>query len=209
MLNNDRPTSFAPYALGVLLSSFGGLALLLSAVGDYLDNPRSSMHSLVLLVTAPAALACFGYMSAIPRRRRRRRLEALLPDSVIVDVIVLPATRSTLQLDDELKRCYTVSLAFVGNSFTIWKRGTFAAQRCGEGTYLLQSAQTGTTKVSTVVVAALIGTVDNLQPLELPVLSPRSPFNMATGSIFVDDVARQISASRGTQARSVEDGQVH
>ncbi|MCJ1714828.1 hypothetical protein ACLBWP_01250 [Microbacterium sp. M1A1_1b] len=193
MPHHERPSAFAPYALGVLLSTIGGAALLVNAIGGYADDPGGSRTSLVLLVAAPCALAVFGFLSAVPHRRRRRRLEAMFPESLIVDVIVLPTTRATLQLDDELRRSYTASLVFAAGGFTVWKRGTFGVRRCGEVTHQLRDVGIGTATVSSVTVAALTGTLDGGAPLQLPLLSPRSPFTMAAGSAFVDRVVRAIS----------------
>jgi hypothetical protein len=179
-VGTERPSSWAPYSLGTSLSSISSVMLGLSAVADWQTEPQESVSTVVWGLGAFVAVGAFGYLSAIPRKVRHRKMNSMFPGDVVLEAIVQRRLREALRLDDELRRAYTVSLVFSSNTVTMWKRGS-KPTRVWELPYReIISMQIGVVASPNGTVASFgLGATDGL--LQFPLIVADQRFNVPTG----------------------------
>ncbi len=190
-----RPGALAPFGAGIVASAVGFPVLVLSGVSEIATDPSDAAVSLTVAFGAPIALVVLGLLSAIPRRRRGRRLRQAHPGAALVHVIVTPEIRRRLLLEDELRRSYTATLLFEPGRVSLWRGGSgpvLVAESCDDG-----PAPRATSMRHAANRVAAVEIVFRQAVLTMPVVRSTSVFNVPTGWDSIDRLCRSIASDRG------------
>ena len=184
--DNERPGNLAPYGAGLIALPFGCAILILSSLPNAALGQGDTTTNIATAVGGPLALIVFGLLSAIPRRQRDVRLRASHPRATVLNVIITPAVKRELGLEEPLKRSYTATFLFESGAVTLWKGGV---RPKAVATFDGRTLKTRTTSMRHAGnrVAAIALSFASLHVV-LPVVKSGGVFNMATGYDNVENI---------------------
>ena len=198
--DTQRPGDLAPYSAGLIALPFGLAAFAFNSLADFVDGSSDAAIDLSIAIGAPLALVIFGLLTTIPRRRREARLCIAHPRAALVNVIVTPAARRELRLEDALRRAYTATFVFEPGSVTLWKRGSkpvCVATVASRGTTMrATSVRYGGNRVAAIELALPDAT------LVVPVIKSGAVFNMPAGYAYIEKLCRSAAESSAPKGDS-------
>ncbi len=188
--DNERPGNLAAYGAGLIALPFGCAVLLCSSFSTPAADPSDAIINMSIAIGGPIMLLAFGLLSALPRRRRDARLRASHTRAALVNVIITPAAKRELGLEDALKRSYTATFLFESGAVTLWKGGVRPkAVATFDGSTL--ATRTTSMRHASNRVAAIELSFASLSVV-LPVVKSGGVFNMATGYDNVEKIRQSI-----------------
>ncbi|QCR42590.1 hypothetical protein C1N91_02530 [Curtobacterium sp. SGAir0471] len=198
--DSQRPGDLAPYGAGLLAVPFGLAVFVFKSLAGLADGSSDAVIDLSIAIGAPITLVIFGLLTTIPRRRREARLRITHPRAALVNVIVTPAARRELRLEDALRRSYTATFVFEPGSVTLWKRGSkpvCVATVVSRGTIMrATSMRHGGNRVAALELALPDVT------LVVPVIKSGAVFNMPTGYEYIEKLCRSAAERLAPEGNS-------